>query len=126
MGTLLLGLDRVLYIINRCKVYETLYLHDPLRGHALDNFISALIRMYVFILRFLSKAFRLYSNNTGSRALIALWNPDELVRFDDDCREREGHLDMEARNCEACFNRQRTHELENLLTELKTLRDLRD
>jgi hypothetical protein len=89
--------------------------------------------MYGLILQFLSKAFRLYNKNTASRALIALWNPDDLVRFDDNFRECESHLDMEAQNCEACHNKiermasfQRAQELGNLLIELKDLWDLTD
>jgi hypothetical protein len=34
MGALLIGVEKVTYLTNRCKVYETIYLHDKQSGQA--------------------------------------------------------------------------------------------
>jgi hypothetical protein len=130
MGTLLLGLDRTLYILDRCKVYEMLYPRDPSVGKAGDNFESALIELYVLILQFLSKAIHLYDKTTAARAIHAFWHPNDIVDFEKKCQDLEARVDIEAENCERFYNQteramssQHAKTLTGLLKELKELKD---
>ena len=129
MGALLLGLDRVLYIIDRCKVYEMLYPRDPRAVEAGDNFETALTELYVLILQFLSKAIKLYDKNTAGRALNAFWDPNDIVDFEKRCQDLEARVDIEAQNCERLYNKferavssQHTKTLTGLLEKLKELK----
>jgi hypothetical protein len=129
MGALLLGLDRALYIIDRCKVYEMLYPRDPSVGKAGDNFESALTELYVLILQFLSKAIHLYDKTTAARALNAFWDPNDIVDFEKRCQDLEARVDIEAENCERSYNKieraassQHAKALTGLLEELKDLK----
>lgn len=130
MGALLLGLDRALYVIDRCKVYEMLYPRDPHATEAINNFESALTELYVLILQFLSKAIELYDKNTATRALNAFWDPNDVADFEKRCQNIETRVDIEAQNCERLYNRieraessQRAKSLKALLEELKELKN---
>jgi hypothetical protein len=130
MGALLLGLDRALYIIDRCKVYEILYPRDPSVGKAGDNFESALTELYILILQFLSKAIHLYDKPTAARALDAFWDPNDIVDFEKRCQDLEARVDTEAENCERFYNNieravssRHAKALTGLLEELKELKD---
>jgi hypothetical protein len=81
MGSLLVGLDKVLYLLNRCKVYELLYPYDAAIDTAYRNFASGLTDLYVLILRFLATAIRAYDQNTTRRAWEAFWSPDCIGDF---------------------------------------------
>lgn len=130
MGILLLGLDRVLYIINRCKVYEILYPPDSDLSNAGQNLESALTDLYLLILQFLSKAIRLYERSTASRAFKAFWDPDEIIDFENRCQDLEMRVDIEVQNCERFYNKierveslQQAKTLKVLLQELNKLKD---
>jgi ankyrin repeat domain-containing protein 50 len=130
MGALLLGLDRALYIIDRCKVYEILYPRDPSVGKAGNNFESALTELYVLVLQFLSKAIHLYDKTTAARALTAFWDPSDIIDFEKRCQDLEARVDIEAGNCERSYNKleravssQQAKALVGLLEDLKSLKD---
>ncbi|EPE36575.1 Ankyrin repeat-containing protein [Glarea lozoyensis ATCC 20868] len=108
---LLYGLDIVGYLINRCKVYEILYLNntDNLPSKAEENLRHAVVQLYVTILTFLATAMKLYSGQSGTLALN-----DQAVQ-------------SEAENCERdCTrilreqSRAEHTELKGLLQELQT------
>src|SRR5437667_1128849 len=133
MAVLLVGLDRVLYVINRCKVYETLYPPDLCTAKAGQNLELALSDLYLLILQFLSKAIRLYERNAASRALNAFWNPDDITDFQKSCQDLEKRVDIEVQNCERSYNKivrvgfsQQEKALKDLLRELEELRNLKD
>jgi hypothetical protein len=114
MGALLIGVEKVTYLINRCKIYEILCLRDNQFGQtvadlepAVANLESALVTLYATILRFLSMANQLYDKSFGTRAIHGILNPDEVVNFVDECRRLETQVDIEASNCERTYNRVR-------------------
>jgi ankyrin repeat domain-containing protein 50 len=121
MGALLIGVEKVTYLTNRCKVYETIYLHDKQSGQAVTdlkpamknpesavtnlelavaNLKSALVTLYAAMLRFLATANRLYEKSFGTRAIHGILNPDEVASFVDECQKLETRVDIEASNCE--------------------------
>ena len=105
MGALLIGLDKILSIIDRCKIYEILYLRDPHPTEALTNFESALVKLYAVILQFLSKAIQLFDKNTASRAIHGFWSPDDVTDFENKCQTLEEQVEIEVKNCERFYNR---------------------
>jgi hypothetical protein len=131
MATLLMGLEKVMYVMSRCRIYEKLYIVESAPSPAVDNLISALIATYSVILAFLSKAAKVYNQNTPTRAIVSLWSKDETTEFGSKCESLERRLDSEAQNCEACATRyaesktsRQIDELKGLLLLLTELRDL--
>jgi hypothetical protein len=123
MGALLIGIEKVTYLLNRCKVYEILYLNDRQAATDLEPVMEnpepvvmnlepaaahlklALVTLYAAILRFLSTASRLYDKSFGARAIHGILNPDEVVSFVDEFQRLETRVDIEASNCERTFSR---------------------
>jgi ankyrin repeat domain-containing protein 50 len=103
MGALLIGLENVVSIFNRCKVYESLSLlniQEGQTGQAMENVQSALQSLYAAILRFLSCAARLYQKNTGTRAISAFLQPEKVSDFVKQFQELEQSVDTEVANWE--------------------------
>lgn len=120
MGALLIGLERVAYIINRSKIYELLYL-QRISEQAHLNLESALAALYAHILKFLATANKLYSKNIGSRIAHGILNPDEVVNFVEKCTPLEDRVDIEANICENTYNRGVNTEFTNHAKEFKRL-----
>jgi len=85
MGALLVGLDTMANLINRCKIYEMLYLDDRQAGQAFLNLETALVNLYVAMLRFLTSANVLYDSSTGVRILRFMLEPGKVAEFVDKC-----------------------------------------
>ena len=64
MAALLMGLEKVTYLVNRCRIYEILHLQNkpsqPASLEAEKNLEDALLAIYSHILMFLAKANRMY------------------------------------------------------------------
>jgi ankyrin repeat domain-containing protein 50 len=146
MGALLIGVEKVTYLINRCKIYEILYLRDKRSGQAVTdlepaetnpdpatknpesavmnlepavaNLESALVTLYATMLRFLSTANQLYDKNVAARAIHGILNPDKVVSFVDECRSLERRVDIEAGNCERTYSRAKLGECGERLKQL--------
>lgn len=103
MGDLLFGTEKVTYLVNRCKIYEALYVYNATPGQALNNLRLALIALYDTILRFFASANRLYDKKTASRAVHAILNPDDVRNFIQNCQSLEEQVDIEASNCERTY-----------------------
>src|SRR5271163_2106155 len=100
MGALLIGVERVTYLISRCRIYENLYLYSKQSGQAVAhlepaetsaepavaNLKSALVALYAAMLRFLAMAIRLYEKSPGKRAIHGILNPDKVVSFVQECQ----------------------------------------
>jgi ankyrin repeat domain-containing protein 50 len=119
MGFLLIGLDKVLYLINRCTIYEILYLRalDPMEG--LENFQLALVKLYAIILQSLCKAIRQFDKDTASRAFHAFWNLDDVTDFEKNCKAQEEQVEIAAEACERFYNRNVQEEGARSIKELK-------
>jgi hypothetical protein len=104
MGALLIGVEKVTYLISRCKIYEILYLHDKQSGLEVKNLELALVELYAAMLQFLAKANRLYKN-FSTRLLHGILNPDEVVGFVKRCEDLETRVDFEVGNCERTYSR---------------------
>ena len=146
MGALLIGVEKVTYLINRCKIYEILYLRDKRSGQAVAdlepaetnpepamenpesamvnlepavaNLESAIVTLYAAMLRFLSTANQLYDKNVAARAIHGILNPDKVVSFVDECQSLERRVDIEASNCERTYSRAKLGECGERLKQL--------
>ena len=72
MAALLIGGEKVTQLINRCTIYELLYLRPkPFESvtPATANLKTALVALYSAILRFLARSKQLYDRSFVSRIL---------------------------------------------------------
>lgn len=110
MGALLVSVEKVTCLVNRCTVYESLYKfgvsRDSRQERVLLNFQAALTRLYVTVLRILTLAHRLLAQNIVKRTLHAVFSAGDLSNLLATCEELERAVDIEAQNCE----RVRSHE----------------
>ncbi|KAI9781927.1 MAG: hypothetical protein M1816_002150 [Peltula sp. TS41687] len=121
MGDLLVGTEKVTYLICRCKIYETLYVYSANTGQALANLQPALVALYATILRFLALANRLYDKNTIPRAIHAVLNSDEVHKFIQSCQSLEEQVDFEASNCERTYSHTAHTKLDEHMESLEQL-----
>src|ERR1700733_8382692 len=101
MGALLIGLEKVASISNRCKVYETLALLNIQAGEigqAMNNLEFALQSLYAALLRFLSCAINLYQKRTGLRAISAFLQPEKVCSLFEDFQNLEQAVETEVEN----------------------------
>lgn len=133
MAALLIGLEKVTYIIIRCRIYETLHLHNkPSQQHlshisrlcsveAETNLERALVEIYSHVLRFLIKADQLYEKNSAQRILYAMLNPTKVHEFVKNCERLETEVGIEAGNCESIYTREINKESTEHIKELRRL-----
>jgi hypothetical protein len=100
MGALLVSVEKVTYLTNRCTIYEILYGVTNIPGQVLDNLHTALVTLYAVILRLMALAHRLFAKNSATRAIHALLNPSEVSDFLAKCLSLERQVEIEAQNCE--------------------------
>jgi hypothetical protein len=110
MTALLLGLNRVVYMMSRCKIYEGQYLRGADVTEATSRLESALIELYTHNLQFLALAVRLYNMRGGLRALHAFWKLEDVDKEADICERFQGRAG-------------RAEALKSLLAELEELKD---
>ncbi|KAE8375243.1 hypothetical protein BDV26DRAFT_268341 [Aspergillus bertholletiae] len=105
MGPLLLGLDKVLYLIDRCTVYELLYPYDPRIERAHHNLEATVIELYVLILQLLLTAIRAYERSAKRSTPTAFWTLDCISDYNARFEAIVPRIDYEAQNCERCYSR---------------------
>ena len=120
MGAILVGVEKIADLINRCGLYELLFLQRPFE-RAETNLESALLALYSHLLRFLALANQFYKKNIASRAVYGILNPDKFVSFVEECAFFEKRVDIEAKICESTYNREVNLESVNRARELKQL-----
>ncbi|KAJ4291737.1 hypothetical protein N0V90_009632 [Kalmusia sp. IMI 367209] len=109
LDALFTGLERVMYVLNRCNVYVQLYLNlissaQTAHGMALENFENGLAHLYCLILQFLVLALRVSIKSSTIRFLQALWQPAEIMSFARTCQEVEERVEIELHNLERLNN----------------------
>ncbi|KAF8416403.1 hypothetical protein EV426DRAFT_541335 [Tirmania nivea] len=67
--TILIGLEKIAPLINRCTVYELFYLH--MDNTASQNLEKSILRLYITILKFLAKAIQRLKGREFARQLCA-------------------------------------------------------
>ena len=99
MAALLVGGEKVTQLINRCTIYELLYLSSEVSGPstlAMENLTTALTALYLVVLRFLARAKNLYDKGSVSRTLGSVLG-SKVLKFVDSCKDLETQVDTEAR-----------------------------
>lgn len=114
MAALLMGLEKVTYLVNRCRTYEILHLQNnpsqPASLKAEKNLEDALLAIYSHILMFLAKANRMYEKNLAQRTIHAFLNPNDIVDFIESCEKLESRAHIDASSCECAYDRERNTE----------------
>jgi hypothetical protein len=121
MGALLVSIEKVTCITDRCAIYESLYRPETTPERVLRNLYSALVKQYAEILRLIALSHRLFAKNSASQALHALINPSEVSGLVVKCQELEAGVDIEAQNCERARNREGDTKAQELLEKTQVL-----
>ena len=124
MGALLTRVEKVSWLINRCQIYERLYLRDTKaktnqERQALENLESALGALYSAILETLAKAIGDYDKTARQRILSGVFDPNEIAGIIDRLNELENRVEKEASNCKSTLDQKTFEELERLLEDLE-------
>lgn len=98
MGSLLVGVEIITRLVNRCRIYEV-YLQRTHAGPAATNLRSSLVKLYTIILSFLALSDRLFDKSTGMRAIHAVFQPNATADLMKQCSELGKEVDIDARNC---------------------------
>lgn len=122
MEALFRGLNRICYILYRCRLYEVLLQSSQGSAQARQNLQLALTEFYTVILRFLAQAAHVYEKGSLQRAFAAFWSSDDIQALENQCRELETRAEIEAQNCD----RSESSEARKLLLELPMMKDLTD
>ncbi|KAJ5857483.1 hypothetical protein N7455_008377 [Penicillium solitum] len=122
MEALFRGLNRICYILYRCRLYEVLLQSSQGSALARQNLQLALTEFYTVILRFLAQAAHVYEKGSLQRAFAAFWSSDDIKALENQCRELETRAEIEAQNCD----RSESSEARKLLLELPMMKDLSD
>lgn len=105
MGAILVELEKIGYLLSRCKLYELFHLRGKPEDQATSNLVVALTNLYAEILRFLSRAIQLYRRRTASRTVHAFFHPDKVADHTKRFRTLEERVDTEAGVCESAARR---------------------
>jgi hypothetical protein len=134
MADLLTGLDRILYLLNRCKVYEALYIQSvqsTAAKLAVENLRRGLVQLYLAIQRFIARALVLLKQSTLSRGSQAFIRPGDVSELEKRFQEWEKQVEVEAENCERFQNStsradvvQSVEQLKSLLTQMNSQNQL--
>ena len=108
MAALLIGGEKVTQLINRCTIYELLYLPLDVSGPfklAMENLKTALTDLYLAVLRFLARAKKEYDKGSVSRTLGSVLH-SKVLEFVESCKDLETQVDTEARNLDRIQDRE--------------------
>ncbi|OCK73496.1 hypothetical protein K432DRAFT_364803, partial [Lepidopterella palustris CBS 459.81] len=117
MESLLSGIEVILFITNRLRVYVD-YLHRIPSSDERANFGGRLETLQTAILRFLARALQIYQKNGWQRVAEAFWTPVDLDSFEDSCRRMAEDVEIEAQNCDRLLARRALTSNNQILTEV--------
>jgi ankyrin repeat domain-containing protein 50 len=119
MGSLLVSIEKVTYLTNRCTIYESLYRPGTTAEQVLHNLHAALVTLYAAILRLMALAHRLFDKNTATRTMHALVNPSQVSDLLAKCQDLETRVEIEAQNCERMRSQEADTRTQELLKSLR-------
>lgn len=135
MAALLSGLNRVLYVMYRCRLYELLFQpagkgisSDAKLQLALGNFRTSLLDLYKLVLHFLATSLRVCQKSRIKQTLDAFWSPGDIQTFEEDCQATEDRVEKECQNCERYLQGQERTESSRyraMLNDLPQLKELK-
>ncbi|KAJ5813170.1 hypothetical protein N7447_010193 [Penicillium robsamsonii] len=101
MAALLATTEKIVRVISRGQVYESVYLRNkPVTDSLSKNLQSALTTIYTTSLDLLAESGSLFSENTAMRTLQALLNPDKVSGSISAISEQEDDLLRDVSACE--------------------------
>jgi hypothetical protein len=121
MGALLVSIEKVTYLTNRCTIYEILYRPGTTPGQVLHNLHAALVILYATILQIIALAYRLFAKNTATRIIHALISPNEVSDFLAKFQDLETQVEHEAQNCERMRSQEVDTNLQNSISSLQKI-----
>jgi hypothetical protein len=100
MGALLMAVEKVTFLTNRCAIYEWLYTAETISELALSNLHTAVIELYAAILRLVSLTHHLFQKHTATRTIHAVFKSDKIIDLLAKCQDLVPRVEIEAQNCE--------------------------
>lgn len=99
---MLIGSEKVSYLLARCQIYKKLYLSEPEDAEYESAALlrKTLVDLYAAILRFLVYLMKLATNSSARRGLHATLNPNRLSERLSHLETLESKIETEASNCE--------------------------
>lgn len=131
LGSLVLGIERITYILSRCKIYFDLYLDvSPSEtGSVRSALQKALTELFARILKFFTGSSFLLDKNTFARAATAFWGAQDITSFEKDCGVLEARLDGIVKDFDRTLDKIRhkklIEKLRAVLLELHAIAELR-
>ncbi|KAF8535526.1 hypothetical protein BDD12DRAFT_855021 [Trichophaea hybrida] len=89
---ILVGLEKIACLIDRCTIYELLYIDKPVEASSSRNLEKSIIRLYTAILRFLTEAI----NRANDNAIQAAFSTDEILKYIADVEDLETTVGQDA------------------------------
>ena len=131
MAALLSGLNRVLYVMYRCRRLRTFVSAGRQRDlvgcdSSLENFRTSLLDLYNLVLHFLATAIRGCQKSRIKQKLDAFWSPGDIQTFEEDCQATEDRIEKECQNYERYPEGQERTEFSQYRTLLNDLPQLKD
>ena len=130
MEFLLTGVERLMNITSRCRIYEILYLDstqyketDDSMKLAFKHLSAALISLYTVALRFLAKACRAFNKSGIRRACGATFNPGMFEGLVEQLQVLDTEAVAAVGNCKEAYNRNAHRDVGRLFGILKGLEE---
>ncbi|KAI9888211.1 MAG: hypothetical protein M1814_001089 [Vezdaea aestivalis] len=115
MAALLIGCEIALYMASRLQVYVEFWQKLPVETSQ-RNLEASLANMYAFVLKFLARALLVYDTSTIKRTLSAMWQIDEVTKFENEVDKLAVKVQNDASNCDRNAHFQ---QMQDVLTELQ-------
>ena len=119
MGALLTMIEKVTYLLNRCAIYESLYVTGNTPKEVLSNFHTALVELYATILQSIALAYHLFDRTTTIRTIYAITHSGKVSRHLEKYPALEERVEIEAQNCERKRSREADSKVQELLENLR-------
>ena len=121
MCALVVTVETVTRIINRCRVFELLYTSEtiPPPQKALDNLHDSLVKLYAVILQLIAHSRELFSKSTAARTIRAILLPGETSGLTGQLMALEQVASEEARVCDSQRKHNTDAETKNQLETLQ-------
>jgi hypothetical protein len=117
---LLLGMERVSYLVLRGRIYEHLYLQSHATS-ATSDLESALVKLYSEILAFLCCSLSYLGKSTVSRTCHAIFHPGTVGQYVSNLDELERCTETSVSNCARLVDKLARNDLKAQLQKLEEI-----
>jgi WD40 repeat protein len=119
MAAFLSGLNAIFHVMHQFEAYvQLLCVLDP--SVSTSNLERSLVRLHTHVLEFLAKAIHFFEESGFKRWIAALWEPDAVERFEQECKLKLEEINRHTTTC----NNNVLHQLDVRLQDLARIQDV--